>query len=86
MGGARGPTMVKSAHRYDFYPSLTDNADRATPDEVFDAVERSLVSRFGGLTSQQRDFPPRGIWQGQSELFLRHIAPRIYNQLSDRRA
>jgi hypothetical protein len=52
---------------------LTDNAGHAIADATFDAVERRLVARFGGLTSQQRDFPLRGIWQGEARLYLDQV-------------
>ena len=58
--------MAKSARRYDIYLPLTFNDGRAIPDERFDAVEDQLLGRFGGVTSLQRKFPLRGIWQGTS--------------------
>ncbi|HEV3262460.1 MAG TPA: hypothetical protein VG013_36750 [Gemmataceae bacterium] len=65
--------MPRSARRYDLYLPLTDNTGRPLADEVFDAVERRLLARFGGLTSQQRDFPLRGIWQGAARLYLDQV-------------
>lgn len=65
--------MARSARRYDLYLPLTDNAGRPIADAAFDAVERRLVARFGGLTSQQRDFPLRGIWQGEARLYLDQV-------------
>jgi hypothetical protein len=65
--------MARSARRYDLFLPLTDNEGRPFADELFDAVERRLLPRFGGLTSQQRDFPLRGIWQGESRLYLDQV-------------
>src|SRR5438876_1132895 len=65
--------MARSARRYDIYLPLTDNAGHPIGDEVFDSVERRLLARFEGLTSQQRDFPLRGIWQGGTRLFLDQV-------------
>jgi hypothetical protein len=65
--------MPRPARRYDLYLPLTDNAGRPIPDPTFDAVERRLVARFGGLTTQQRDFPLRGIWQGAVRLYLDQV-------------
>ena len=65
--------MAKSARRYDLYLPLTDNAGRPFPDLAFDAVERRLVAQFGGLTTQQREFPLRGIWQGATRLYLDQV-------------
>ena len=65
--------MARSARRYDLYLPLSDNAGRPIADAVFDTVERRLVARFGGLTSQQRDFPLRGIWQGEARVYLDQV-------------
>ena len=65
--------MARSARRYDLYLPLSDNAGRPIADAIFDDVERRLVSRFGGLTSQQRDFPLRGIWQGEARVYLDQV-------------
>jgi len=73
MANARAPTMAKSARRYDLYLPLADNTGRPFPDLFFDAVERRLVRHFGGLTTQQREFPLRGIWQGATRLYLDQV-------------
>jgi len=65
--------MARSARRYDLYLPLADNSGRPIADTIFDGVERRLVGRFGGLTSQQRDFPLRGIWQGESRVYLDQV-------------
>jgi hypothetical protein len=62
--------MARSARRYDLYLPLTDNKGRPFADELFDALERRLLARFGGLTSQHRDFPLRGVWQGEGRIYL----------------
>jgi mRNA-degrading endonuclease YafQ of YafQ-DinJ toxin-antitoxin module len=62
--------MARSARRYDLYLPLTDNAGRPFAEELFDGVERRLLAQFGGLTTQQRDFPLRGIWQGDRQIYL----------------
>jgi hypothetical protein len=61
--------MARSARRYDLYLPLSDNEGRLFAEELFDSVERRLFARFGGLTSQQRDFPLHGIWQSQSRVY-----------------
>ncbi len=61
--------MPRSARRYDLYLPLTDNEGRSIADEVYDGVEVRLLARFQGLTSQQRAFPLRGIWQGAARLY-----------------
>ncbi len=61
--------MAKAARRYDLYLPLTYNDGRSIPDEHFDTVERRLLARFGGVTSQRRDFPLRGVWLGETQLY-----------------
>lgn len=62
--------MARAARRYDLYLPLNDNEGRPFASELFDGVERRLVAQFGGLTTQQRDFPLRGIWQGEHQIYL----------------
>jgi hypothetical protein len=65
--------MPKAARRYDFYLPLTFNNGQPIPDRYFDEVERRLLARFGGVTSQQRDFPMRGLWLGETQLYLDQV-------------
>jgi hypothetical protein len=65
--------MPRTARRYDVYLPLTDNTGRPIPDAIFDSVDRRLVDHFGGLTSQQREFPLRGIWRAESQLYLDQV-------------
>jgi hypothetical protein len=65
--------MPKAARRYDFYLPLAYNDGRAIPDHHFDEFERQLLSKFGGVTSQQREFPLRGIWQGRTRLYFDQV-------------
>jgi hypothetical protein len=76
--------MPRTARNYDVYLPLTDNSGRDIADEVFDSVDRRLVAHFGGLTSQQRAFPLRGIWQGEGRLYLDQVV--IMTALDFRRA
>ncbi len=62
--------MPRTARRYDVYLPPADNDGRPFPDELFHAVQGRLLARFGGLTSQQRQFPLQGIWQGDTRLYL----------------
>ncbi|MBI1915654.1 MAG: hypothetical protein HYS12_13120 [Planctomycetes bacterium] len=62
--------MARAARRYDLYLPLTDNDGRPIAEDVFKSVQRRLLTRFGGLTAQQRAFPLEGIWQGSTRLYL----------------
>ena len=61
--------MPKSARRYEFYLPLTFNDGRFIEGHKFNALEKTLMKRFEGLTSQQRQFPLRGIWQSEKRVF-----------------
>jgi hypothetical protein len=61
--------MAKAARRYDIFLPLTDNAGNPFPDALFDEVEGRLIDRFGGLTTQQREFPFRGTWQEAAHIY-----------------
>ena len=65
--------MSKAARRYDVFLPLTFNDGRSVPDGHFDAVERRLLAQFDGLTSQMREFPLKGIWQGETRLYLDQV-------------
>jgi hypothetical protein len=65
--------MPRTARRYDIYLPLTDNSGRTIADTIFDSVDQRLVDHFGGLTSQLREFPLRGIWQGEGRLYLDRV-------------
>jgi hypothetical protein len=61
--------MPKSARRYDVYLPLTDNDGVLFPGEKFTAVENVLIERFGGLTSQRREFAFRGTWREGTKVY-----------------
>lgn len=65
--------MARSARRYDVFLPINYNDGRPIPKERFQAVEERLLARFGGVTSHQRDFPLRGVWQGESCLYLDEV-------------
>lgn len=65
--------MPRVARRYDVFFPLNFNDGRLVSDERFDSVERRLLARFGGLTTQMREFPLRGMWQGDARLYLDRV-------------
>src|SRR5689334_10126777 len=65
--------MPRSARRYDLYLPLADNHGKLIAEHIFDVVERRLVEQFRGLTTQQRRFPLRGIWQGETRLYYDQV-------------
>jgi hypothetical protein len=65
--------MPRAARRYDIFLPLTFNDGRSIPEQFFDSVERRLLAHFGGVTAQQRDFPLRGAWQSESQVYLDQV-------------
>jgi hypothetical protein len=65
--------MPRAARRYDIFLPLAFNDGRPIPNHLFDAVERRLLAQFGGVTAQQRDFPLRGAWQTEAQLYLDQV-------------
>ena len=55
--------------KYDIYLPLRYNDGIWVEDEKFDQVDDALYERFGGLTSIMREFPLRGLWTGESEVY-----------------
>jgi len=66
----RKMAMPKAARRYDIYLPLNHNDGRPTDAKRFDFVEERLLERFGGVTSLHRQFPLRGIWRNDKQVFL----------------
>jgi hypothetical protein len=65
--------MARSACCYDIYLPLTNNEGVLFPDRHYLAVEERLFARFGGFTSQQRQFPFRGAWKTGSQVFYDQV-------------
>jgi hypothetical protein len=53
----------------DLYLPLDYNDGRPIEVAKFMALEDELLARFGGVTSTQRLFPLRGLWQAEGELY-----------------
>lgn len=65
--------MTKPARRYDIYLPITDNEGHRLGDELFNSVEKRLLERFHGFTSQQRKFPLRGTWKGETAVYVDQV-------------
>jgi hypothetical protein len=65
--------MVKPARRYDIYLPLADNQGQRFPREKFIDAEQRLVGRFGGLTTQQREFPLKGMWEAETQVYVDEV-------------
>jgi hypothetical protein len=63
---------------------LTYNDGTLIPGDRFDALEERLLGRFSGVTSHQREFPLRGVWLGDQQLYLDQVI--VVTALDFRRA
>lgn len=75
--------MTKPARRYEVYLPLTYNDGRPVENAKLVSVETRLLTRFTGLTTQQRTFPLRGVWQSRKRLYYDEII--VINVLDFRR-
>jgi hypothetical protein len=65
--------MSSIARQYEIFLPILYNDGTEIEQENFDVIEQELVERFGGVTSVQRQFPLRGIWRGEKQIFLDKI-------------
>jgi hypothetical protein len=65
--------MPRAARRYDIYLPLKFNDGRAVPPEHVSRVEARLLAQFGGVTSNQSELPLRGVWLGETRLFVDQV-------------
>jgi hypothetical protein len=61
--------MARPIRNIDIYLPLDYNDGRAIPESKFNSVERELLYRFGGVTSNHREFPLQGVWQSGGDVF-----------------
>ncbi len=76
--------MPRPVRRIEVYLPLEYNDGRPIPDAKFTALEDQLLARFGGVTSTQREFPLRGIWQSGSEVYPDRIVVFSVLDFADR--
>ncbi len=62
--------MPRVVRRYEIYLPLFYNDGTPVEPEKFDQVERELVEQFGRVTTVQRQFPLRGVWQREHQTYL----------------
>src|ERR1700693_3671008 len=55
--------MARPIRSIDLYLPLDDNDEERIPESKYVALQRELLSRLGGVTSVQRQFPLQGVWQ-----------------------
>src|SRR5215207_9210723 len=61
--------MAKPIRSIDIFVPLDFNDGEPIPEAQFLSLQKELLSRFGGVTSVQRQFPLQGIWSSGEEIF-----------------
>jgi hypothetical protein len=61
--------MARPIRSIDIYLPLDFNDSRPIPESKYVSLQQELLSRFGGVTSVQRQFPLQGIWQSGAEVY-----------------
>ena len=65
--------MPRPVRRVDIYLPVNFNDRRTIPESMFSRLENELLTKFGGVTSVQSDFPLRGLWRGRSVAYEDHV-------------
>lgn len=61
--------MLAHVKKYDIYLPLQYNNGEWIEDAKFEQTRSELFERFGGLTYIMREFPLRGIWGQDSQVY-----------------
>lgn len=61
--------MLIHVKKYDIYLPLQYNDGEWIEDEKFEQTRSELFGRFGGLTYTMREFPLRGIWGQENQVY-----------------
>jgi hypothetical protein len=61
--------MARPIRGIDIYLPLDYNDGRPIPEAKYVGLQQELLSRFGGVTSMQRQFPLQGLWRTEVETF-----------------
>jgi hypothetical protein len=61
--------MARPIRSIEIYLPLDYNDGRPIPESRYVSLQQELLSRFGGVTSVQRQFPLQGIWQSGTEVY-----------------
>jgi hypothetical protein len=61
--------MARPIRSIDIHLPLDYNDGRPIPESKYVALQQELLSRFGGVTSLQRQFPLQGLWRSRGQDF-----------------
>src|SRR5437870_5331935 len=61
--------MARPIRSIEIYLPLDYNDGRPIPESKYIALQQELLSRFGGVTTVQRQFPLQGVWQSGTQTY-----------------
>ena len=65
--------MARPVRNTEIYLPLDYNDGQPIPESKYLSLQQELLSRFGGVTSVQRQFPLQGVWQSGREVFHNRV-------------
>ena len=74
--------MARPIRGIEIYLPLDYNDGRPIPPPKYLALQEELLSRFGGVTSVQRQFPLQGVWQSGTDVY--HDRVVVFNVMDFR--
>ena len=61
--------MARPIRSIEIFLPLDYNDGQPIPDSKYVSLQQELLTRFGGVTSVQRQFPLQGVWQTGAEIY-----------------
>ena len=61
--------MARPIRSIEVYRPLDYNDGRPIPEAKYLTLQQELLSRFGGVTSVQRQFPLQGVWRDATDVY-----------------
>ena len=61
--------MARPIRSIEIYLPLDFNDGRQIPESKYLSLQQELLGRFGGVTSDQRQFPLQGVWELGTDTF-----------------
>jgi hypothetical protein len=65
--------MARPIRSIDLYLPLDYNDGEPIPVSKYIALQQELLNRFGGVTSEQRQFPLQGVWQTGTDVYYDRV-------------
>src|SRR5947209_1281247 len=74
--------MARPIRAVEIYLPLDFNDGRPIPESKYVSLQQELLSRFGGVTSVQRQFPLQGVWRSGTDVYHSVLSETGHLQLA----